>query len=438
MNITVIGTGYVGLVTGACFADLGMTVTCVDKNEELINKLQNSKLPFYEPGLTDLVRKNQLLNKITFTTDIKAAVEGTSSIFITVGTPSLDDGSVDLKYVFGAVNEIAGCMNSYKLIIIKSTVPVGTCKRIRAYMEDTLRSINRNVEFDIASNPEFLREGTAINDFNFPDRIVVGTESKKAALLMKEIYSQPVFQDTPFIFTTIETSEMIKYASNAFLAAKISYINEIANVCELCGADVGIVAKAMGLDKRIGDKFLRPGPGFGGSCFPKDTKALIKTAEALGYEPELIGSIIKSNSAQHKRTVQKIIKSVAEPENKVFTVLGLAFKPDTTDIRESSSIYIIKELLNAGGIIKAYDPKAMDTTRGLLPELAIKYCEDELTACTDSDCIIIATEWEQFRDLDFESIKEIVNNPLIIDLRNMFEPGYIKDFGFKYIGIGRQ
>ncbi|NLE24319.1 MAG: UDP-glucose/GDP-mannose dehydrogenase family protein [Clostridiaceae bacterium] len=438
MNISVIGTGYTGLITGACLADLGMNVICVDKNEDVIKRLENSEIPFYEPGLDALISRNNLLKKLHFTTNTKDAVENSSSIFIIVGTPSLKDGSVNLKYIYQAANEIANCINCYKLIIIKSTVPVGTCKRIKRYIEDILKNANKNVEFDIISNPEFLREGAAISDFNFPDRIVIGTDNEKAAIIMKDIYKASIFQNTPIIFTTLETAEMIKYASNAFLAAKISYINEIANICELSGADVSVVAKAMGLDKRIGEKFLNPGPGFGGSCFPKDTKALIKTAKDLGYKPEIISSVMKSNLLQRKRMVQKIVNAVGEPENKAFTLLGLAFKPETADIRESSSIYIIEELLRMGGIIRAYDPEAMNNMKKMHPELSIKYCDDELTACEGSDCIIIATEWEQFRDIDFRTIKGIVNKPVVIDLRNMFEPSYIKDNGFLYLGIGRQ
>jgi UDPglucose 6-dehydrogenase len=438
LNISVVGTGYVGLITGACLADLGMNVICVDKNKDVINKLKNSEIPFYEPGLEPLIRKNNALKKLHFTTNTADAVENSSSIFITVGTPSLKDGTVDLKYIYQAASELADCINSYKLIIIKSTVPVGTCKRIKGYIEDILKNANKNIEFDIIANPEFLREGAAIRDFNFPDRIVIGSDNEKAAILMKNIYKASIFKNTPIIFTTIEAAEMIKYASNAFLATKIGYINEIATICELCGIDVSVVSKAMGLDKRIGEKFLNPGPGFGGSCFPKDTKALIKTAKDLGYKPEIVSSVIKSNSLQRKRVVQKIISVVGEPENKTFTLLGLAFKPETADIRESSSIYIIEELLRVGGIIRAYDPKAMDPMKKLHPELTIEYCDDELAACEGSDCIILATEWEQFRNIDFKIVKDIVHKPVVIDLRNMFDPGYIKNNGFSYIGIGRQ
>jgi UDPglucose 6-dehydrogenase len=437
LNISVIGTGYVGLITGACLADLGMNVVCADKNEDVIKRLENSEVPFYEPGLEDLIRRNCLSKKLRFTTSTADAAKHAAAIFITVGTPSLEDGSVDLKYIYEAANDIVNSLSGYKLIIIKSTVPVGTCKRVKRHIEDILKNTGRNAGFDIVSNPEFLREGAAVHDFNDPDRIVIGTENEKAAALMRDIYNAPAFKDTPMIFTTLETAEMIKYASNAFLAAKISYINEIANICELCGVDISVVAKAMGLDKRIGEKFLNPGPGFGGSCFPKDTRALIKTAKELGYHPELISSVMKSNSLQKKRAVQKIINAVGKPENKTFTLLGLAFKPETTDIRESSSIFIAEQLLRFGGKIRAYDPKAMENMKKLHPGLAIEYCDDAITACKGSDCIIIATEWEQFRGIDFNIVKEIVNKPVLIDLRNMFEPGYIKDCGFSYTGIGR-
>lgn len=438
MNISVIGTGYVGLITGACLSDLGFHVICADNNKETIQKLQNLEAPIYEPGLEDLIQKNHSLNKLHFTTNIQEAVENAETVFISVGTPGFTDGTVDLRQVSAAADDIANYMNRYKLIVIKSTVPVGTCRRIKEYIEAILKSRNKSIEFDIVSNPEFLREGSAVHDFNFPDRIVIGTDGERAAALMKKIYEVPLFQNTPFVFTTLETSEMIKYATNAFLATKISYINEIANICELCGADIRVVAKAIGLDKRIGEKFLNPGPGFGGSCFPKDTKALLKTARDLGYNPEIVRSVMKSNALQRSRSVQKIIQAAGEPENKTFTLLGLAFKPETADIRESFSTYAMEELLRSGAQIRAYDPKAMENMRKLHSEPAVEYCEDALTACEGSDCIIIATEWEQFRDLDFQRMKDIVKNPLIVDLRNMFEPSQIRDKGFTYIGIGRQ
>jgi UDPglucose 6-dehydrogenase len=438
MNISVIGTGYVGLVTGTCFAELGMNVTCVDKDEDKINSLKSFLIPIYEIGLEAIVTRNYIKDRLRFTSNIKEAVEEADTIFISVGTPSLKDGTAELKYIFKAAKEIAEFMESYKLIIIKSTVPIGTCQRVKNKIEKVLKKRKSNIEFDIVSNPEFLREGSGIKDFFNPDRIVIGTESEKAACLMKSIYEDHVFRNTPLIFTNLETAEMIKYASNAFLATKISFINEIANICELCGADIKIVAKAMGLDKRIGSKFLNPGPGFGGSCFPKDINALIKIGEDLGYKPKIIERVMKSNLEQKKRALQMITNIVGEVRNKTFTVLGLAFKAETDDIRESPSIYIIKALLKNEGKVKAFDPKAMENTKKIYPELDISYCEDEYSACQESDCIILATEWEQFGSLDFTSLKSIVKSPVFIDLKNMYEPNDVKAEGFSYKGVGRQ
>lgn len=438
MDISVIGTGYVGLVTGACLAELGMSVVCADNDEDKINNLRSLKVPIYEPGLEAVIQKNSLEGRLHFTTSIKEAVEHAGVIFVSVGTPSQKNGSVDLKHVFKAVKEIAGFMEGYKLIIIKSTVPVGTCRRVRNKINGILKKRGNAIDFDIVSNPEFLREGSAVDDFFNPDRVVIGTESEKGASLMRQVYGAPVFQQTPFVFTTVETSEMIKYASNAFLAAKVSFINEIANICELCGADVRIVAKAMGLDQRIGEKFLNPGPGFGGSCFPKDVKALIRMGEDLGYRPGVIASVIKSNLAQ-KRRVLKTIKSVSgEVRDKTFTVLGLAFKAETDDIRESPAVYIVKALLKRGGRVKVFDPKAMDNMKKLYPGLDIEYCDSEYSACRGSDCIILATEWKQFKGLDFTSLKGIVNSPAFIDLKNIYEPEDIRGKGFVYKGVGRQ
>lgn len=438
MNISVIGTGYVGLITGTCLAELGMNVVCVDKDEEKINSLKNFQIPIYEPGLETIVKRNFLKNRLTFTTKIKEAVIKSDAIFISVGTPSSRDGKVDLKYIHQAAKEIADCMDSYKLIIIKSTVPIGTCRHVKRIIEHVLKEQNKMVEFDIVSNPEFLREGSALYDFSCPDRIVIGVESEKAKSLMRSIYNADIFKNTPFIETTIETSEMIKYASNAFLATKISYINEIANICELCGADIKIVAEAMGLDQRIGDKFLNPGPGFGGSCFPKDIKAIIMIGKDLGYTPNIIKSVMKSNLLQKKHSVKMIKDVVGNFRNKTFTVLGLAFKPETDDIRESPSIFIVKELLKHGGKVKVFDPKAMDNMKKLNPKLKVTYCDCENSACEGSDCIILATEWNQFKSLDFAKLISTVNTPIIIDLKNLFDPNEIRDLGFLYKGVGRQ
>jgi len=437
MNISVIGTGYVGLITGTCLAELGLNVFCIDTNKDKINKLKEYEIPIYEPGLEDLVKNNVLKCRLHFTTDLREAVDNSDAIFVCVGTPSKKDGSVDLKSVYKVANDIACCIESYKLIVIKSTVPIGTCRHIKKIINDVLKEMHKDISFDIVSNPEFLKEGSAVHDFNYPDRIVIGTENDEVAELMRQIYSVPIFENTPFVFTKIETSEMIKYASNAFLATKISYINEIANICELCGADISIVAKAVGLDKRIGDKFLNPGPGFGGSCFPKDVKALIKIAKNLGYKPLVIESVIKSNMLQIKHALSKIKKIVLEVKDKNFTVLGLAFKEGTDDIRDSPSLSIIKELIKLGGNVCVYDPKAIENTKILYPMLNIKYCEDEYSACLKSDCIIIATEWAQFQNLDYVEIKKTMNTPIIIDLKNILNMNTIKDLGFIYKGVGK-
>jgi UDPglucose 6-dehydrogenase len=438
MNISVIGTGYVGLVTGTCLAELGMNVVCVDNNEEKINNLKSFIIPIYEPGLESIITRNYIKDSLHFTINIKEAVEEADIIFISVGTPGLQDGKTDLKYIVKVAKEIANLINGYKLIIIKSTVPVGTCQHVKNIINEILKKQKKDITFDIVSNPEFLREGSAIKDFFTPDRIVIGTENKKAENLMKSIYEDHIFQNTPFVFTNLETSEMIKYASNAFLATKISFINEIANICELCGADISVVAKAMGLDKRIGDKFLNPGPGFGGSCFPKDISALIKVGQDLGYKPKIIERVMKSNLEQKKRSVKMITNVVGEVQNKTITVLGLAFKAETDDIRESSSIYIVNTLLKENAKVKVFDPKAMNNMKKLYPELAVEYCDDEYSACYGSDCIVLATEWEQFKRLDFTNIINNVNTPILIDLKNLYEPLLIKEIGFQYKGIGRQ
>jgi UDPglucose 6-dehydrogenase len=437
MNISALGTGYVGLITGTCFAQLGKNVTCVDKNEDIINGLKISKVPIYEPDLETIVEKNASEKRLTFTTSVEEAVKNSDAIFICVGTPSLNDGTVDLKYIYQAATEVAHYMNDYKLIIIKSTVPIGTCKRIKDIINLCLKKQKKSVDFDIVSNPEFLREGCAVNDFMHPDRIIIGTENEKSEKLMKVIYNSPIFSNTPFIFTTLETSEMIKYASNAFLATKISYINEIADICEHSGADILVVAKAMGLDKRIGKEFLHPGPGFGGSCFPKDTRALIKQGKNLGCKIEIIEGVLKTNSHQIDLCIQRIKNTTGELKGKTFTVLGLSFKADTADIRESPSINIVEELLNLGGTLKVFDPQAMDNMKKTYPDMNVKYCENEYEACAQSDCIIFATEWGQFREIDFTALKGIVRTPVVIDLRNIFTPSYVKGKGFIYKGVGR-
>jgi len=438
MNISVIGSGYVGLVTGACFAEFGMKVICADVDKEKIHRLRNSSLPIYEPGLEDLVRKNIIGKNLKFTTDIGKAVKHAEAIFIAVGTPALEDGSSDLQHVLNAAKEIARNMDSYKLIINKSTVPVGTASLVKAEMEKVLLGLSKAVDFDVVSNPEFLKEGNAIKDFIKPERIVVGSNSLKATKIMREIYNLQILLDIPFIVTGIETAEMVKYASNAFLAARISFINEIANLSELCGADVSIVSKAMGMDSRIGPKFLNPGPGFGGSCLTKDAKALINIGKVYGYIPKIIKSALEVNTSQRKIVVKKIKKALGKLENRTITVLGIAFKPETDDIRDSPAIAVIRDLLKNKANVKVYDPKAMANAKMEQPSLDIQYCSSLYTACTDSDCIVLFTEWEEFRELDFVRLKSIVNKAVFIDLRNIYDPERVRNFGFAYQGVGRK
>lgn len=435
MNITVIGTGYVGLVTGACLASLGFKVLCCDSDEQKIKKIITGIIPVYEPGLDELI-KNYNAN-IIFTTDIKAAVEHSEIIFITVNTPTLDDNTCDLSHVFDVAEKIALHMTGYKVIVNKSTVPVGTGGRVKNAVKNTLDSLNKQLDFDVVSNPEFLKEGSAINDFMYPDRIVIGADSSKAAELIKQVYSDPVFSGVPILSASIETAEMIKYASNAFLASKISFINEMANICELCGADIKGVELGMGLDTRIGMKYLRPGPGFGGSCFPKDIRALAGIAEQYGYTPLIVNSVIEANKNQIHRMVKKIENTAGPLENNVVTILGLAFKPDTDDTRESPAVLIIKELLDNKAVINVYDPKAMNNAKQLWQELDIRYFPDMYSACAGSSCIVLCTEWKEFSHLDFNKLRSIVSKPVFIDLRNVFDPVYVESFGFYYEGVGR-
>jgi UDPglucose 6-dehydrogenase len=434
MNIGIIGTGYVGLVTGACFAEFGVRVICVDKDADRIRDLQQGRLPFYEPGLAELVRKNTAENRLQFSTDIASAVDASLVIFIAVGTPPRGDGSADLSYVEEVAQTIARHIHSYKVIVTKSTVPVGTGARIHEIMAKHRRE---NVDFDIAANPEFLREGSAIEDFMRPNRVIIGAQSQQAVAILKDLYRPLYLIETPFIVTDIPTAEMIKYASNAFLATKISFINEIANLCERVGADVRQVAKGMGLDGRIGSKFLHPGPGYGGSCLPKDTQALVQLARSQGeaYKLEVVEAVIRANEKQIAMMVEKIAQAVGSLKGKTLGILGLAFKPNTDDIREAASMRIIEALLKKGADIQAYDPAAMDSSRKLISE--ITYCQDAYEAAKDSDALILMTEWNQFRNLDLDRIRESLRRPIFIDLRNVYEPRRMKELGFQYIGVGR-
>ena len=432
MNICIIGTGYVGLVTGACLAEFGMSLVCVDNDRQKIELLRQGKVTIHEPGLEDLVAKNMREGRLSFSTSIEEGVKSSLVIFIAVGTPSDADGSADLKFVEEVAQEIARNMDGYKVVVVKSTVPVGTCRRLKQLIKD--HQI-RPTPFDIVSNPEFQREGSAIEDFMRPDRVTIGAESEQAIAIMKDIYSALYIIETPFVITSLETAEMIKYASNSFLATKISFINEIANLCEAVGADVHHVARAMGLDGRIGKKFLHPGPGYGGSCFPKDTRALWKMAQESGYSFKILDAVIKANEEQKKRMIGKIVEKVGDLKGKTIGVLGLAFKPNTDDIRESSSIVIIQGLLDMGAKVKAFDPAAMEEAKAVLP--GIEFGKDAYDVARGVDALVLATEWNQFRRLDLTHIKELLKAPVFIDLRNVYDPDQMKRLGFDYCGVGR-
>jgi len=447
MRIAIIGTGYVGLVTGTCLSDFGLSVICVDQDETKISLLNSGGVPIYEPNLEALIKKNVKANRLTFTTDLEKSVKESKVIFIAIGTPSNNDGSANLKQIETVAQQIAASMNEYKVIVNKSTVPIGTATKIKeiinknviAKSEATRQSqpTSKPFDFDIVSNPEFLREGSAVYDFTHPDKIVIGTTSDCALKIMQEIYRPLYLIDTPFVITNPETAELIKYACNAFLATKITFINEIANLCDKVGADVHQIAKAMGLDGRISPKFLHPGPGYGGSCFPKDTEALHHFASTRGYEFKLLKGVISANKRQRELMVDKIKHHLGENlKGKTIGILGLAFKQNTDDIRKSPAIDIIQLLLKEGAKIKCFDPLAMDNTKKILPHLT--YCQDEYETAKASDALVIATEWNQFRNLDLSKIKKLLKSPLLLDLRNLYEPATLKSLGFIYEGVGRK
>jgi len=432
MNIAVIGAGYVGLITGACFAEFGINVTCVDNDEKKIRLMKKGIVPFYEPGLEELMQRNIKAGRLHFTTNIADAVDSSLVIFIAVGTPPRGDGSAEMKHVESVAKEIAQHIKSYKVIVTKSTVPVGTGEKIRKIIS---RHLKENVDFDIVSNPEVLREGAGIEDFMRPNRVVIGASSDQAIAIMKDLYRPLYLIETPIVITDIKTAELIKYASNAFLATKISFINEIANLCEKVGADVHVVAKAMGLDRRIGPKFLHAGPGYGGSCFPKDTLALIQIGKKHGVRLGVIEATVKANEFQKEKVANKIIETVGNLKRKTICILGLSFKPNTNDLRDAPSIYIINRLLIAGAKIRAYDPVAMNDARLILPKVA--FCKDAYDAARGADAIVIVTEWNQFRSLDLNKIKALTKDKFFFDLRNIYEPEILDKLGFTYYSVGR-
>jgi len=436
MNICVIGTGYVGLVTGACFAEFGVQVICADKDADKIAALERGEVPIYEPGLEDLVARSVKAGRLAFTTDTPAAVGASLVIFIAVPTPSQPDGGTDLSAVEAVAREIGGVLDGYKVIVAKSTVPVGTSERVRGWVREALAKAGRDVHFSVASNPEFLREGAAIGDFMRPDRVVIGTDDPQTEAILKDLYRPLYLNETPVVLTDIATAELTKYAANAFLATKISFINEIANLCEDVGADVQAVARGIGLDRRIGPKFLHAGPGFGGSCFPKDTRSIAHYAREQGEGFEIVEAVIRVNRRQRERMVEKIVELLdGDPQGKTVAALGLSFKPETDDVRDAPSVEILQGLLQRGARVRAYDPEAMQAAASLLPEVTM--CEDAYAACRDADVLVIMTEWNQFRMLDLDRVKELLRRPAIADLRNVYKPGPMRAAGFTYASVGR-
>ena len=433
MRIGMVGTGYVGLVSGVCFAEFGHHVVCVDKDADKVERLKNGEVPIFEPGLDALLQRQIEAGRIQFTTDIAEAVKGAEAVFIAVGTPSRRYcRDADMSYVHGAAREIAQNLEEYTVVVNKSTVPVGTAREV----ETIIREENPNAEFDVASNPEFLREGAAIDDFMRPDRVVVGTSSERAQEVMRNVYRPLFINETPILFTKRETAEVIKYAGNAFLATKITFINEIADLCEQVGADVQQVAKGIGLDGRIGSKFLHAGPGYGGSCFPKDTLALTRAGQKYGAPQRIVETVVSVNEDRKSRMADKVIEAAGgDIRGKTIAILGVAFKPNTDDMRDAPSLTIIPVLQQAGAKIKAFDPESMESAKGLIED--ITWCKDSYDAATDADILVILTEWNQFRGLDGKRLRELMSGNIVADLRNIYVPDQMKALGFDYISVGR-
>jgi len=434
MNLTMIGSGYVGLVSGACFAEFGANVTCVDKDESKINALLNGKIPIYEPGLDDLVARNVDSGRLSFSMELEKSVRNADLVFIAVGTPTRrGDGHADLKYVYAAAEEIAGYLEGYTVIVDKSTVPVGTAREVARIISKT----NPDADFDVCSNPEFLREGSAIGDFMRPDRVVLGIESERAESLLRELYRPLNLISAPIHVTNLESAELIKYASNAFLATKISFINEISQLCEKVGADVHSVAKGMGMDKRIGDKFLHAGPGYGGSCFPKDTLALIRIAQEHSASCRIVESVVEVNAAQKAAMVAKIRNAMGnDVSGKTIGVLGLTFKPETDDMRDAPALSILPALLDKGAIVKAHDPEGMDEAKKILPD-ALQYCSSIDEVISGADAVVLMTEWNLYRGLNLAALKSKMSGNTFIDLRNVYEREMMSSHGFDYYCVGR-
>jgi len=434
MNVVMIGSGYVGLVSGACFAEFGANVTCIDVDQSKIERLEAGQIPIYEPGLDDLVARNVTAGRLHFTTDYDPAIGAADLVFIAVGTPTRrGDGHADLVYVYEAARQIARHLSGYTVIVDKSTVPVGTARQVARVISGE----KPDADFDVASNPEFLREGAAIGDFMRPDRVVLGVESDRAEKLLRELYRPINLIEAPILVTNLESAELVKYASNAFLATKISFINEIANLCEAVGADVHAVAKGMGMDKRIGGKFLHPGPGYGGSCFPKDTTALIRIAQEHGASCRIVEATVEVNAAQKARMIKKIREALGGSESgKTIAILGLTFKPETDDMRDSPSLAIIPNLIDKGAVIRAHDPQGSEEARRFLPA-EVNYFDDLYAAVTGADAVVLMTEWNEYRGMSLEQVGELMKGSVFVDLRNVYEPESMTSRGFSYFGVGR-
>ena len=433
MKIAVVGTGYVGLVTGTCFAETGNTVTCVDIDEKKVQSLNDGKITIYEPGLETLFERNIKQHRLHFTTDLKEGIEGAKIIFLALPTPPGEDGSADLKYILKVADDLGPLLKDYAVIVDKSTVPVGTAEKVAARIAK-----NAKVDFDVVSNPEFLREGVAVEDFMKPDRVVVGTRSEKAKKLMESLYAPLVRQGNPVIFMDEKSAELTKYAANSFLATKITFMNEIANMCELLGADVDAVRKGVGTDSRIGKRFLFAGIGYGGSCFPKDVQALAKSAQEVNYDFDILKSVMNVNEKQKTKLIPQIKKYFGNDlKGKTIALWGLSFKPYTDDIREAPALYNIDEITSLGATIQAYDPEAMENVKGQIGD-KIKYCEDEYEALRDADALFIATEWPVFRTPDFDKMSALLKNKVVFDGRNLYEPEDMRELGFTYYSIGRE
>ena len=438
MNIAIVGTGYVGLVSGTCFAEMGANVTCVDVNKEKIEALQSGRIPIYEPGLDEMVLRNSREGRLHFTTDIKDCLDTVEIVFSAVGTPPDEDGSADLKYVLEVARNVGRHMNHYLVLVTKSTVPVGTARKVKAAIKEELDKRGLNIEFDVASNPEFLKEGAAIKDFMSPDRVVIGVESERAKEVMSRLYRPLMLNNFRVIFTDIPSAEMIKYAANSMLATRISFMNDIANLCEFVGADVNMVRKGIGSDTRIGSKFLYPGCGYGGSCFPKDVKALIKTAEKVGYEMKVLKAVEAVNEGQKHILFEKLKQCYdGQLEGKTVALWGLAFKPETDDMREATSLVTIDLLLKAGCRVQVFDPVAMDECRRRIGDRVV-YATDMYDAALNADALLLLTEWKQFRLPSWGVLKKAMRMPLIIDGRNIYDKGELEGMGFVYACIGKQ